>query len=353
MPLVRLGLENYRCFSTRQEIEIRPITVVLGKNNSGKSARVRSPLILAIGLANDSPLPLDLAQLGEDAPEFVDLVHRRVEHGSITLTADFSNGDDDRLALSATIQNIAEWYSQLVSRWSLKTTNMEMLMEWTVEDSDQSPPRYVLSGEDAVPVTFEGLLPLVEPLIDHEMRERIRSSLGEVRHLGPFRTRPARIGRVLARAPSQDETGGRTAEILIHDHVRRGGRVIEKINEYLAGYLPGWELEVVQRYDAFAVGLRSCSSSRSWNRWRPVICAYPGSRALSCGGPSRSSTCSTVSSAATPSAACWSGKPPSTWPAWTSSATCQCPNAETANRSPMSSMVSIGSPHCLPHCAAP
>lgn len=79
MPLARLSLENYKCFRDRQSVELAPITVVLGRNNSGKSALVRSPMVLATGIHNDTPLPFDLEQLGDTAPDFVDLVHNRVE----------------------------------------------------------------------------------------------------------------------------------------------------------------------------------------------------------------------------------------------------------------------------------
>ncbi|MCP9965458.1 AAA family ATPase [Actinomadura madurae] len=94
--------------------------------------------------------------------------------------------------------------------------------------------------------------------------DRIAAEFGEVRHLGPFRTRPTRSGRLSARPPALDEFGSRAAEILIHDHVRRGGRLINKINEYLGNHLPGWELEVVPRYDAYSVGLRSTKTRGLW-----------------------------------------------------------------------------------------
>lgn len=40
MSLDRMVLGNYRCFARRQDIELWPVTVVLGRNNSGKSALV-------------------------------------------------------------------------------------------------------------------------------------------------------------------------------------------------------------------------------------------------------------------------------------------------------------------------
>ncbi|GAA5008810.1 hypothetical protein GCM10025734_51420 [Kitasatospora paranensis] len=60
MSLERFSLENYRCFREKQEVELGKITVVLGRNNSGKSAVVRALPLLSIGIRGDSPYPLDL-----------------------------------------------------------------------------------------------------------------------------------------------------------------------------------------------------------------------------------------------------------------------------------------------------
>src|SRR5262245_1317296 len=113
MTLERLALTNYQCFAERQGVQVRPITVVLGKNNSGKSALVRSPLVIATGLHGDPPVPLDLAQLGEDAPDFVGLIHKHLDHGSIGIEMELTG----RCLLSTTVQNVAEWHTQVVSKW--------------------------------------------------------------------------------------------------------------------------------------------------------------------------------------------------------------------------------------------
>ncbi|MEU7689017.1 AAA family ATPase [Microbispora hainanensis] len=58
MPLISFTVENYRCFAKPQKVELRPITVVLGRNNSGKSALVRTPAPFAGGHPYDVPLAL-------------------------------------------------------------------------------------------------------------------------------------------------------------------------------------------------------------------------------------------------------------------------------------------------------
>ncbi|GAA2209992.1 hypothetical protein GCM10009850_054510 [Nonomuraea monospora] len=77
MVLLRMAVDNYRCFRERQEIELRPITVVLGKNNAGKSALTRLPLLLETGIRTSSSLPLDVDALSDDPPDFLDLVYGR------------------------------------------------------------------------------------------------------------------------------------------------------------------------------------------------------------------------------------------------------------------------------------
>ena len=49
MKLSKVSFENYKIFKRRQEMEIRPFTILIGKNNSGKSAAARFPLIVNRG----------------------------------------------------------------------------------------------------------------------------------------------------------------------------------------------------------------------------------------------------------------------------------------------------------------
>jgi hypothetical protein len=271
MALVRLSLRNYRCFADQQEVELRPITVVLGKNNSGKSALVRAPIVMATGIRNSFPLPLDLVQFGEDAPEFIDLVHQRLELSYISVGLDLVGSEGELYTLKATIQNVVEWNTQRIRDWSLQSGNQSSFYEWfpglDSEGSEQHPYRRPDNVAEPVWLEFKGLLPTELPGDDGAGwfdPERIRSSFDIVRHLGPFRARPRRLVRLPAREPEQDEFGGRTQEILIYDHARRKGRLIERINEYLRDQLPGWELEVRSQLDGYAVGLRSLANQELW-----------------------------------------------------------------------------------------
>lgn len=44
--IAKIEFENYRIFKRRQTLEIRPITIIFGKNNSGKSALLKLPSLI-------------------------------------------------------------------------------------------------------------------------------------------------------------------------------------------------------------------------------------------------------------------------------------------------------------------
>ncbi|MEV4251556.1 DUF3696 domain-containing protein [Spirillospora sp. NPDC049652] len=271
MALVNLSLRNYRCFAERQDMELRPITVVLGKNNSGKSALVRAPLILQTGIRNDHPVPFDLEQFGDDAPDFLDLVHGRIEVSSISVDLRLTGPQAEEYTLEATIQNESELLTHRVLEWRLRSGDRDVSYRWAIEGDPGEPERQFYRTPDLeadpVPLDFRGLLPTELPNVDDGAwfdPSRIRSAFDTIRYLGPFRIKPRRVVRLPVREPGQDEFGSRTDEILVHDHVHGKRRLTEKINEYLRGPLPDWEVKVQPHLHGFSVGLQSLRTPTLW-----------------------------------------------------------------------------------------
>ncbi|GAA1546521.1 hypothetical protein GCM10009678_31430 [Actinomadura kijaniata] len=279
MALVRMAFENYRCFKDRQEIELRPITLVLGKNNAGKSAVTRFPLIIQTGLNTGSDLPLDLDQLGDDPPEFLDLVHGKSPHRPLKM--EFSVDRDPFHTVRATIQNIAEKSLQVVSYLCFSGNDANLELRWTPEKGGTI---YNANGEDEneFHLNFRGILPRGESFsrprgsekieILHNFdpsdadyffepfssTEGIRHNFGQVRYLGPYRQRPPRYVRLPSRLPREVGPMGENAPgMLANDHVRSDGHLIAKVNELLGDSLAGWQFEVVSQGATYAINLRS------------------------------------------------------------------------------------------------
>lgn len=280
MSLVRMALGNYRCFAQRQDIELGPVTVVLGRNNSGKSALVRAPVLLDTGIHTDEPAPLDLDRLGEGmVGNFVDLIHGRRAHGGIEIDLTVEEGLLST-RLRATVHNInLERYDiQVVSELELFDGGDQVAeLHWELSD----PARPPLYGETSgpgwrnLPIPFHGLLP-----DDVAMSERnvgvpldiwpdiartaalFRERFPAVRYFGPFREQPQRRYLLPARMPKElGSTGLNAARILASDTVGRQGELIHQVNAGLAELLPGWKLDLVDRGEVWSVVLRNASNS--------------------------------------------------------------------------------------------
>ena len=88
--------------------------------------------------------------MGDSAPDFLDLVHNRLEHGSVTVGLEFESGDTSGpIRIEATIQNIDEWQTQVISRWTLRSFAGNVTLEWLGEEDDESDKRrYRFSDQD-------------------------------------------------------------------------------------------------------------------------------------------------------------------------------------------------------------
>lgn len=85
-----ISFKNFKVFKSLQTLKLAPITVLIGKNNTGKSAVLRLPTMLAGALKGE---PLNwINKIGDDrensielGSDFKDLVYNKVEAGIIEL----------------------------------------------------------------------------------------------------------------------------------------------------------------------------------------------------------------------------------------------------------------------------
>jgi AAA15 family ATPase/GTPase len=74
----RISFQNYKLFKEEQELELCPITLIIGKNNSGKSAVLKLPVILEGSLKEGGASPLKLNYKGARAGQgYADLFYNR------------------------------------------------------------------------------------------------------------------------------------------------------------------------------------------------------------------------------------------------------------------------------------
>src|SRR2546427_715019 len=87
MPITSVRLKNFRCFADSGTIPVKPLTIIFGRNNTGKSSILYSLFLLRQSL--DSPAygeRLNMRGPLYQAGAFADMVHQHRSKESITMT---------------------------------------------------------------------------------------------------------------------------------------------------------------------------------------------------------------------------------------------------------------------------
>ena len=205
MELRRFSLERYKGYAEPADVELAPLTILVGPNNSGKTALAQAVSLLAGGLApsdGDGREPLPLASCGVRHGEaFEDLVTRRVVHGRLQLAVTLRD-ENGETSLAATVTNVVTpglAPERQVSDWRLQSNGRELALE---RQGFGEPPDYRVSIRGASPsirpVAWRGLLPRQPHMLADWTGPRVEALetwAGGVRHLQcPRRILPPPFG---------------------------------------------------------------------------------------------------------------------------------------------------------------
>ncbi len=193
MELRRFSVERYKGYARLAEVDLAPLTILVGPNNSGKTALAQAIQLLAGGLTPPDgdarePLPLESGGL-RHGETFADLVTGRPMHGRLHLSLTLA--DEDREAsLSTTVTNVmatGRTPERQISNWRLQSGGREVV---AVRGGFSETAEYRISAPGASPeprpLVWRGLLPehphaLVEWIAPHV--GALKTWAAGVRHL--------------------------------------------------------------------------------------------------------------------------------------------------------------------------
>ena len=232
MELRRLGIERYKGYTQWAEVQLAPLTILVGPNNSGKTALAQTIQLLAGGLTPSGPdasepLPLDSGGI-RHGETFEDLVTGRPVHGQLRMSAALVD-DTGETSLSATIQNVVtpdRPSARQIAEWRLANGGDEVVAERQGLD-DRSDYLVSVSGATPQPRQLEwrGLLPLQPNNLAGWAEARVhtlRSWARGVRHLRCPRSLLAPLFRTPENPPAVlGPNGLHTPLVLAADHELR------------------------------------------------------------------------------------------------------------------------------------
>ena len=226
VELRRFSLERYKGYAQRAEVDLAPLTILVGPNNSGKTALAQAIQLLAGGLAPRDgdvrePLPLESGGL-RHGETFEDLVTGRPMHGRLQLSLTLG-GEGGESSLSATVTNVVapgRTPERQISDWRLQSGDREVVAErqgfgeaadYRISASGDSP-------DDFRPLIWQGLLP-EQPRAVAEwigpQADALKAWAAGVRHLRCPRRLRASALHASERAPASIGPDGRDSPLAL------------------------------------------------------------------------------------------------------------------------------------------
>lgn len=244
----KIGFKNYKAFSEKQEIEVKPITLLIGKNSSGKSAVAKLFPLMQTSFTKKINVPLLYESDGvEWGAEFRDLVFDR--NPNVPIDFYFSFMDESELLVSV-IQPTGS-YKPIIFKWTYKGFGSSISLSFNHDNGC-----YLDEFGARLYCNFTGFLPdsisdEFGNLVYVDLVEEIKSKSSiSVDYIGPFRVIPPRTfqlnGEIL-----YDKVGvdGRNAYSMLANSRLEGTDLMSFVNEWFKENYDGWGIDVdISRY---------------------------------------------------------------------------------------------------------
>ncbi|RKQ64143.1 AAA family ATPase [Oceanibaculum indicum] len=248
---VALHFSRYRAFKEEVRLPIAPLTLILGKNGSGKSVLTRLPVLIAGGIDTAAISPLSLIAGGvSHASRYEDLVHQRSAQ-PFMLGAEIAV-DDTRIIFRTTLRHVVETHSLAYEQFELFKDDA-ILLRLSISSPEEigkdcASFRFHFDGEDKglCKVKFSGLFPSkIEEYPDVEgrvmgYRKGFEQAFGGPAYLGPFRSEASSSGRVPQQGVRALGPRGEGAlDILGDDSLRGDGSTTRLVEEWFDTAMQG------------------------------------------------------------------------------------------------------------------
>ncbi|WP_159786645.1 DUF3696 domain-containing protein [Sodalinema gerasimenkoae] len=243
MNLKYIEFANYKSFSERQKIELKPITLLIGKNSSGKSSICKLFTLLENSLSGEIDEPLLLknkeVELGED---FNNLFFGNNPAGiSLNLKVSFENN----IELEINLLKADSRYGLQILSWSYKNGMTDVDIDLKLQGKNYIDQK----TQNLYECKFKGFIPvkIVEKKFQKDLLKEINLPKMDidVDYIGPFRILPDRYFYLTGQTNFQN-TGvtGKNAYPMLGVSKLQDTSLHKEVGGWYRDSFDGWELQV-------------------------------------------------------------------------------------------------------------
>lgn len=239
---------NYRIFANKQSLELAPMTVIFGKNNTGKSAVLRLPLLVESALKCKSQEVF--SRICNDVTlcdEFRDIVYNKANRA---LEIGVTSTKGDELLFSFYVDVTDKQKKTHLEKWSLKDANGNSV-SYQIDDHQK------MVDDNGREIIFTGIIP--NPISEEWIEEALRHFQIQNDYIGHIRSLPMRDYRLSDNVHTLMGTKGENAyEYLISDVINGNGTLLDKVSNWYKKVFDGWSVIIDQsRAPSYSVELQN------------------------------------------------------------------------------------------------
>ncbi|MFM2061613.1 MAG: hypothetical protein RLZZ507_1283 [Cyanobacteriota bacterium] len=235
-----VSFENYKAFYEKQTMQLKPITILIGKNSSGKSSIAKLFTLLETSLKGDIDEPLLLKNNGVELGADFDNLFPDNNPGGISLN--FQIIFDNNIQIEVGLLKKTDGYGLDIWQWKYKDNIEEFDLKSFafsyVNDIDQ----------EFYDCEFKGFIPkeFIKEGTNENLSVNFKIPQIDVDYIGPFRILPQRCFSLTGKTKFRD-TGitGENAYIMLGvSKLEKKDKLYEKVGEWYKDHFDGWELIV-------------------------------------------------------------------------------------------------------------
>jgi len=239
-----INFKNYKIFKEKQSLELKPITILIGKNNSGKSAVAKLPTVIEGSLNSNTHEAIQLVNDGvEIGGELRDLIYGKANR-TLDIGIEYSNEyGENKLNVAVLITEEKKKQTSKIDFWQL---NDEARLHY---QGTKNIYQDDISGHD-FKCEFLGF-----ELANYFYSDKQDSSGTTLRqtaklktdYIGPIRTIPERDYRLISQKLEKFGINGENSyQFLIEDALTTDKKILSQVSKWYQNNFEGWGIKINQ-----------------------------------------------------------------------------------------------------------
>jgi len=243
MKIKSISFENYKAFYENQTMQLKPITVLIGKNSSGKSSIAKLFTLLENSLMGNIDEPLLLKNNGVELGVEFDNLFFENNPGGIPLI--FKIVFENNVQIEIGLLKKDDGYGLDVFQWKYKDDTQEFDLELTGDGYLDAINGKLYECE------FKGFVPtkFTEQKTNENICDKFKIEKIDVDYIGPFRILPERYFYLTGQTQFRDTgvTGENAYAMLGISKLQKDDKLYISVGKWYKEHFDGWELKVDDR----------------------------------------------------------------------------------------------------------